>query len=80
MLPMHEFDEGTVRLARAIEDYARDRIAKPKPLDGSASPEELWTRAGERITAWRSASISAQNVDGWSLGSQRRTPLRIWWA
>ncbi len=51
MLPMHEFDEGTERLARAIEAYARDRIAKPQPLDGSASPEELWTRAGETITA-----------------------------
>ena len=50
MLPMHTFDEGTERLARAIEEYAHGRIARPQPLDRSCSPEEILARAGETIT------------------------------
>ena len=47
---MHEFAEDTEALMAAIVAYARDRIAKPAPLDGTASAEELTERAGPTIT------------------------------
>ncbi len=47
---MHEFAEDTEALTAAIVAYARDRIAKPVPLDGTASAEELTERAGPTIT------------------------------
>ena len=47
---MHEFAEDTEALTAAIVAYARDRIAKPVPLDGTASAEELTERAGATIT------------------------------
>jgi hypothetical protein len=50
MLPMHDFTEETERLARAIEAYARDRIALPQPLDRTASVEELDALAGQTIS------------------------------
>ena len=50
MLPMHEFDEETERLARAIEAYARDRIAKPQPLDRALPAETLDALAGQSIS------------------------------
>ena len=50
MLPMHDFTEETERLARAIEAYARDRIALPQPLDRTVSVEELDTLAGQTIS------------------------------
>ena len=50
MLPMHDFTEETERLARAIEAYARDRIALPQPLDRTVSAEELDALAGQTIS------------------------------
>lgn len=47
---MHEFAEDTEALTAAIVAYARDRIAEPVPLDGTASAEELTERAGPTIT------------------------------
>ena len=51
MQEMHRYTQETEDLARAIEDYARARIADLPPLDRPASPEELSARAGETITA-----------------------------
>ena len=48
---MHRFTDETDALARAIVAYARNRIASPQPLDGSATGEELTRRAGETVTA-----------------------------
>jgi len=47
---MHEFDENTEELARAIVAYARGRIANPQPLDRTVPAEVLEERAGETIT------------------------------
>ncbi len=47
---MHRYTEATEALSRAIEEYARARIADPQPLDGSASSEELSGRAGQTVT------------------------------
>jgi glutamate/tyrosine decarboxylase-like PLP-dependent enzyme len=47
---MHRYTKETEDLARALEDYARARIADLPPLDASASPEELSASAGETIT------------------------------
>lgn len=51
MHEMHRYTQETEDLARALEDYARTRIADLPPLDASASPEELSASAGETITA-----------------------------
>ena len=48
---MHRYTEETEALSRAIMAYARDRIASPQPLDGSATGEDLSHRAGHTITA-----------------------------
>ncbi|MGZ8640745.1 MAG: pyridoxal phosphate-dependent decarboxylase family protein [Actinomycetota bacterium] len=63
MLPMHEYTEETERLARAIEAYARDRIAEPQPLDRTLPAAELDVLAGE--------TISPEGI-GWE------ATLRIW--
>jgi L-2,4-diaminobutyrate decarboxylase len=47
---MHEFTDETEALARAIEAYAHDRIAKPQPLDGPVPADELRARAGATVT------------------------------
>ena len=47
---MHRYTDETEALSRAIVAYARNRIASPQPLDGSASGEELARRAGETVT------------------------------
>jgi len=47
---MHRYTDETEALSRAIVAYARNRIASPQPLDGSASGEELTRRAGETVT------------------------------
>jgi glutamate/tyrosine decarboxylase-like PLP-dependent enzyme len=47
---MHEFNEDTEELARAIEAYARARIANPQPLDRTVSAGELTALAGATIT------------------------------
>jgi glutamate/tyrosine decarboxylase-like PLP-dependent enzyme len=47
---MHRYTDETEALSRAIVAYARNRIASPQPLDGSASSEELGRRAGDTIT------------------------------
>ncbi len=47
---MHEYTDETDALARAIETYARERIANPQPLDAPLSADELTRRAGETIT------------------------------
>ncbi|HET6712665.1 MAG TPA: pyridoxal-dependent decarboxylase, partial [Actinomycetota bacterium] len=47
---MHRYTDETEALSRAIVAYARNRIASPQPLDGSASGEELSRRAGETVT------------------------------
>ena len=41
MQEMHRYTQETEDLARALEDYARARIADLPPLDRPASPEEL---------------------------------------
>ncbi len=46
---MHDFDAEIDALARAIVAYAQARIARPVPLDGSASAAELTERAGATI-------------------------------
>ena len=48
---MHRYDDETDALSRAIVAYARNRIASPQPLDGSAAGEDLTRRAGDTITA-----------------------------
>ncbi len=50
MLPMHDYTEETERLARAIEAYARDRIALPQPLDNAVAADELDVLAGQTIS------------------------------
>ena len=62
-MEMHRYSEETGELARAIEAYARDRIANPQPLDRVASAEELEAAAG--------ATISPGGI-GW------QEALRIW--
>ena len=47
---MHRYTDETEALSRAIVTYARNRIASPQPLDGSASGDELARRAGETVT------------------------------
>jgi glutamate/tyrosine decarboxylase-like PLP-dependent enzyme len=47
---MHRWDDETERLAAAIVRYAEDRIAKPQPLDGTASSKQLTGKAGATIT------------------------------
>ena len=63
MQEMHRYTSETEELARAIEDYARDRIANPQPLDQTLSAETLDSLAGE--------TISSQGI-GW------RRALEIW--
>ncbi len=46
---MHRYTDETDALSRAIVAYARNRIASPQPLDGSATGEELTRRAGETV-------------------------------
>ena len=49
---MHRFDESAEALARAIVDYALERVRMdPPPLDGTRSPEELAAAVGQTITA-----------------------------
>ena len=49
---MHRFDESAEALARAIFEYALERVRMdPPPLDGTRSPDELAAAAGETITA-----------------------------
>ena len=62
-MEMHRYTEETDELARAIEAYARDRIANPQPLDRVAPAEELDAAAG--------ITISPDGI-GW------REALRIW--
>ncbi|HEU4354355.1 MAG TPA: pyridoxal-dependent decarboxylase, partial [Actinomycetota bacterium] len=50
VVALHDYTDETEALARAIEAYARERIAGPQPLDRPASPEELARRAGRTIT------------------------------
>ncbi|MDH4112271.1 MAG: pyridoxal-dependent decarboxylase, partial [Actinomycetota bacterium] len=47
---MHRYTDETEALSKAIVAYARNRIASPQPLDGSASGEELARRAGDTVT------------------------------
>jgi len=47
---MHRYDEEADALSRAIVAYARNRIANPQPLDGSATGRELRARAGVTVT------------------------------
>ncbi len=62
-MDLHTYTEETGELARAIEAYARDRIADPQPLDRVVSAEELDAAAG--------ATISSAGI-GW------QEALRIW--
>ena len=49
---MHRFDESAEALARAIFEYALQRVRMdPPPLDGTRSPDELAAAAGQTITA-----------------------------
>ena len=47
---MHRYTDDTEALSKAIVAYARNRIASPQPLDGSASGAELARRAGATVT------------------------------
>ena len=47
---MHEFNEDTEDLARAVVAYARTRIASPQPLDRPVPAAMLDARAGSTIT------------------------------
>jgi len=47
---MHEFNEDTEDLARAVVAYARTRIASPQPLDRPVPAAVLDARAGSTIT------------------------------
>ena len=47
---MHRYTDETEALSKALVAYARNRIANPQPLDGSATGEELTRRAGATIT------------------------------
>jgi L-2,4-diaminobutyrate decarboxylase len=47
---MHRYTDETEALSKAIVTYARNRIASPQPLDGSASGDELARRAGATVT------------------------------
>ena len=48
---MHRFDERTEAIARAIIDYALERVRlDPPPLDGTRTPRELRAAAGHTIT------------------------------
>ena len=48
---MHRFDESAEALARAIFDYALERVRMdPPPLDRSRTPSELAAAAGRTIT------------------------------
>jgi glutamate/tyrosine decarboxylase-like PLP-dependent enzyme len=48
---VHRFDDGTEAIARAIIDYALERVRlDPPPLDGTRTPEELRAAAGQAIT------------------------------
>ena len=47
---MHRYTEETDALARAIEAYARERIAEPQPLDRTVPAGELDRLAGATIT------------------------------
>jgi L-2,4-diaminobutyrate decarboxylase len=48
---MHEFNDETEELTRAIVSYARGRIANPPPLDRTVPSAEIAARAGETITS-----------------------------
>ena len=49
---MHEYDELTDRMARAVFEYTRDRLQlTPVPLDHSVPRDELEARAGNLLTA-----------------------------
>jgi L-2,4-diaminobutyrate decarboxylase len=50
MPSMHEYSDETEAIARAVVEYARDRIANPRPLDHPPSSEELTRRVGDTIT------------------------------
>jgi L-2,4-diaminobutyrate decarboxylase len=50
-MSMHTYTAETERLARQIMQAALDRMRIDAPLDGPRSPEELYARAGETITA-----------------------------
>ena len=56
---MHRYTDETDELARAIEAYARARIATPQPLDRVVPADRLAATAGETVTAegigWREA-------------------------
>lgn len=47
---MHEFGPETEEVARGIVAYARNRIAKPQPLDRPTTADVLSGRAGQTIT------------------------------
>ncbi len=49
-MQMHRWDDDIEDLAAAIVGYTEDRIAKPQPLDGPVSSEELTRRVGPTIT------------------------------
>lgn len=61
---MHRYTDETEALSKAIVAYARNRIASPQPLDGSATGEDLSRRAGETITPGGIGSEEALRV--WS--------------
>jgi L-2,4-diaminobutyrate decarboxylase len=48
---VHRYDEATDRLARAVFEYALERVRMdPPPLDGTLSEHELRARAGRTVT------------------------------
>lgn len=60
---MHRYTDETARLARAVVDYALERIKMdPPPLDGPLSASELLARAGQTITPEGLGGIEALRV------------------
>ncbi|MCC7078513.1 MAG: aminotransferase class V-fold PLP-dependent enzyme [Acidimicrobiia bacterium] len=60
---MHRFTPETDRLARAVVEYALQRVRMdPPPLDGPASPAELEARVGQTITPEGIGGLEALRV------------------
>jgi glutamate/tyrosine decarboxylase-like PLP-dependent enzyme len=60
---VHRFDERTEAIARAIINYALERVRlDPPPLDGTRTPDELRAAAGQAITPTGIGGIEALRV------------------
>jgi glutamate/tyrosine decarboxylase-like PLP-dependent enzyme len=60
---VHEYTPETQRLARALAEHCLDRLAMAAPLDGTRTPEQLLTEAGQTITP---EGLGAEAVRLWT--------------